>query len=415
MRSTRAVTTISAFLFALCAVAVFWLVSKPASPEAPSATLAHASSAAAPTSASAAPIEGEIRAVWMSFYELMLPEGMSGDAFARKYEALFKQCEALGLNTIFIHVRPFSDAIYPSEYYPWSEILTGRQGTDPGYDPLRIFCDLATTHGLSVHAWINPFRAARTADITRLSAGSPTLRRLNQNDGWVRKAAGQFFWNPAVPETHALIYDGVRELLLNYDITGIHIDDYFYPTTAKEFDAAQYEIYRKAGGTLSQDDWRRDLINVFVRGLYNTVKNTNPDATFSISPAGDIQKNYSHLYADVAQWAREPGYCDWIIPQLYYGFEHQNVPFEAAAREWARLTYHPGCKLIFGLAAYKTGQEDEFAGSGRLEWTRQSDILARQTRLGRSLDTDGFALYSITNIAKAERQNLQKLLNGAAH
>jgi len=400
--------TVAAFLFVLCAAAVFWLVSKPARPQAPSSAPTHTS---APTRAPAAPAGGEIRAVWMSFYELMLPEGMTSGAFARKFEALFKQCEALGLNTVFIHARPFSDAIYPSEHYPWSEVLTGRQGMDPGYDPLRVLCELAAAHGLSVHAWINPFRAARTADITRLSAGSPTLRHLNQNDGWVRKAAGQFFWNPAVPETYALIYDGVRELLRNYDIAGIHIDDYFYPTTDKEFDRAQYELYRGAGGALSQDDWRRDLIDTFVRGLYNAVKGADPAAVFSVSPAGDIQKNYDQLYADAALWAGESGYCDWMIPQLYYGFEHQYAPFEKLAGEWARLPRHAGCKLVFGLAAYKTGQEDEFAGGGRLEWTRQNDILARQTRFGRALDADGFALYSITNIARAEHQNLQNLLN----
>ena len=407
MRNPRTVMTIAAFVLVLCAVgAVFAAVQTKPEPAAPPAPTTQEE----PSSESPAPVQSpkEIRAVWISFYELMLPKGMTRKAFTEKYDALFQQCEELGLNTIFIHARPFTDAIYPSEYYPWSEILTGKQGQNPGYDPLKILCGLAEKHGLAPHAWINPFRAARTDDITRLSAQNPALKHLNLNDRWVLRAAGQYFWNPAVKKTHALIYDGVRELLRNYDLAGVHIDDYFYPVTDAAFDKAEYEAYQKNGGALSQGDWRRDHINVFVRGLYNAVKSTNPYAVFSISPAADIEKNYNGLYADAALWARDPGYCDWMIPQIYYGFENETMPFEQTAGAWAGLAYHETCQLIFGLAAYKTGQEDEFAGSGKLEWTMHDDVLARQIKLTRGLPRyGGFALYSITNIASEERYNLQ--------
>jgi len=407
MRNPRTVMTIAAFVLVLCAVgAVFAAVQrKPEPTTLPAPTAQKSASTEPPPSVQ---ITEEIRAVWMSFYELTLPNGMTRAAFTSKYDALFQQCEELNLNTIFIHVRPFTDAIYPSEYYPWSEILTGKQGQNPGYDPLAILCDLAKKHGLAPHAWINPFRAARTDDLTRLSAQNPALEHLNLNDGWVKKAAGQYFWNPAERETHALIYDGVRELLRNYDLAGIHIDDYFYPTTDASFDRAEYEAYQKTGGALSQNDWRRNHINGFTRGLYSAVKQADPDAVFSVSPAADIEKNYNSLYADAALWAREPGYCDWMIPQIYYGFENETMPFEQTAINWASLVYHEKCKLIFGLAAYKTGQEDEFAGSGTLEWTQHNDVLARQVKLTRGLlRCNGFALYSITNIASQERENLQ--------
>ena len=410
MRNPRTAMTLAAFLLVLCVAGTVFvsLQSNRNVPPAPTTQANKPPSEPPPPARNPA----EIRAVWMSFYELTLPKDMTRAAFTQKYDALFQQCEELGLNTIFIHVRPFTDAIYPSEYYPWSEILTGKQGQSPGYDPLQILCDLAAKHGLAPHAWINPFRAARTADLTRLSAQSPTLKHLNLNDGWVqRTTGGQYYWNPAVKETHGLIYDGVRELLRNYDLAGIHIDDYFYPTANAAFDKVQYEAYQNGGGTLSHADWRRDNINAFVRELYSAVKHANPEAIFSISPAADIEKNYNNLYADAALWAREPGYCDWLLPQVYYGFENQSTPFESTANKWARLTYHENCRLIFGLAAYKTGQKDDLAGEGELEWTQHSDILARQVSLLRGQNSySGFALYSITNIAKQEHFNLQKML-----
>ncbi|MFM7145121.1 MAG: family 10 glycosylhydrolase, partial [Actinomycetales bacterium] len=39
-------------------------------------------------------------------------------------------------NAVVLQVRPAADAFWPSTYEPWSTWLTGKQGQDPGYDPL---------------------------------------------------------------------------------------------------------------------------------------------------------------------------------------------------------------------------------------------------------------------------------------
>jgi len=363
----------------------------------------------------------EIRAVWLSFYELTLPEGgLARRAFERKYAAMFDTLAAFGINTLFVHVRPFCDAIYPSELYPWSEILTGRQGEDPGYDPLAILCDLASARGLALHAWINPFRATRDDDLTKLAANHPALAHMQAGDGWVRFSEHRYYWNPSLPETHGLICEGVRELLRRYPLAGIHIDDYFYPTADKAFDSAQYKAYLAGGGALSLEDWRREAVSQFVAALYRTVKRENPQAAVSVSPMADIEKNYGAQYADVACWLREPGYADWMIPQLYFGFENSSLPFKETADAWDKLPRHAGCKLVVGLAAYKAGQEDAWAGAGKAEWQTRGDILARQLAYARGLEgCDGFALYSyrglfddaLSDIAALERKNLQNLLD----
>jgi len=366
----------------------------------------------------------EIRAVWLSYFDLMLPAGgIPEQAYREKYAALFAEFAAFGLNTLFVHVRPFTDAIYPSEIYPWSEILTGTQGKDPGYDPLGILCALAEANGLRLHAWLNPFRITPDhRDISKLDKGNPALAHIAAEDGWVRQANGRYYWNPAMPETHALIYAGVQELLENYPLAGIHIDDYFYPTTDPAFDAAQYGAYQRLGGALLPDEWRRELVSQFVAGLYRTVHRTRPGALLSVSPSANIEKNYGEYYADTARWMREPGFADWMVPQIYYGFEHTTLPFEATARAWAALPRHGGLRLALGLAAYKIGQDDEFAGAAaRGEWQTHDDILARQARLARELEgCGGFAVYSctglfgpLTEIARKEKYHLQNLIMSA--
>ncbi len=53
---------------------------------------------------------------------------------------------------------------------------------------------------------------------------------------YIRAVDGRFFLNPAYDEVISLISDGVKEIVSNYNVDGIHIDDYFYPTTSPDFD-----------------------------------------------------------------------------------------------------------------------------------------------------------------------------------
>ncbi|MDR1735014.1 MAG: family 10 glycosylhydrolase [Oscillospiraceae bacterium] len=360
-----------------------------------------------------------VRAVWLSYVDLKQPApGISGKAFKEKYEAAFVRMAAMGLTDVFIQVRPFSDAIYPSKLAPWSHILTGTQGKDPGYDPLAILVDAGHKNGLAVHAWLNPFRIW-LAEKDKLALSNPALEHLAKKDAYVREAAGGYYWNPALPAVHTMIYDTVEEILKGYAVDGIHIDDYFYPTTDAAFDKPEYEAYKKSGGTLSLADWRRSVVDSFVSGLYNRTKAAKPGAIVSISPAANIEKNRTEMYADVAVWAATPGYCDWLIPQLYFGFEHPTFPFAKTAKAWAALPQHSGLRLIAGLAPYKAGVGDPNAGEAADEWQKHQDILGRQAQEIQKLRTyQGFALYSYASVCgenltaaqSAEMENLENAL-----
>ena len=124
--------------------------------------------------------------------------------------------------------------MYPSSYYPWSRFITGTQGEDPGYDPLAYFVKAAHNRGLQFHAWINPYRVTgyhNTWD--QVSEQSPAKKWLSDsdpsNDRWVLKQNGAYYLNPAISQVRDLIIGGVREVVQNYDVDGIHFDDYFYP------------------------------------------------------------------------------------------------------------------------------------------------------------------------------------------
>ena len=354
----------------------------------------------------------EVRAVWVNYNELSMKSlgGGTQTDFQNKSEEMCRNIRESGMNTVIVHVRPFCDAFYASELFPWSVYLTGTQGQGVDYDPLGIFLAAAKAQNLSVQAWINPYRVLLSAEWEKLSDNNPAKQwyEAEKTENLLLVEDG-IYLNPSSVEAQTLIINGVREILQKYDIDAIHMDDYFYPTNDPSVDAASYASYQQAGGRLSQDDWRRENVSMFVSALYAAIKAQNPQTQLVISPGGDIRKNHDNLYADVERWAREPGFLDVLMPQLYYGFENAAKPFEKTAAEWANLRFAPNVSLCFGLAAYKCGKEDVHAGTGALEWTQQEDILARQLKLCRTLPHyGGFALYTYSSIYMSDSAEIMK-------
>lgn len=201
---------------------------------------------------------------------------------------------------------------------------------------------------------------------------------------------GRYYLNPAYDEVIDLICRGVDEIVRNYDVDGIHIDDYFYPTTSEDFDKAAFE----ASGASDLSEWRIANCNRFVHAMYESVKRVDSDILFGISPQGNIDADYSTLYADVRLWGSCVGSCDYLVPQLYYGFENETCPFAETLAEWENLVTCDSVSLIIGLAAYKLGAEDKWAGAaGKLEWVENPDIIQQQIELMKQSSADGYALY----------------------
>lgn len=363
--------------------------------------------------------DDNIKAVWINYYELSMKSENGGtkESFTSKIDTMFKQAKNLGLNTVIVQVRPFSDSFYDSNIFPYSKYITGIQGKSPGYDPLEIMCNYAKKYNLQIHAWINPYRVLYENDFEQLDEKNPAKiwkeDGLIENDSWIIETSSGIFYNPSVPQVQKMLIDGVREIIEKYPINAIHMDDYFYPSTDENIDKIEYTAYLSNGGTRSLADWRRDNVNTFVSGLYSAIKSTNRDIKLCISPTGDIAENYDTHYADVKEWVSNTGYIDYIIPQLYYGFENQSKPFKEIATQWSNLMEGSNAKIFYGLALYKCGDIDEYAGNGKCEWQNYNDVISRQIAYLKELPHyNGIALYSYQHILSKdiEVQSLKKLL-----
>ena len=226
---------------------------------------------------------------------------------------------------------------------------------------------------------------------------------------------GTWYINPAYDEAIQLVCDGVKEILKKYDVDGIHIDDYFYPTTAATFDTVAFNASNYS--TLSA--FRINNCNKLVKAIYNTVHANSSTAVFGASTQGSIENNLNQLYADAESWCKG-GYIDYLAPQIYYGFNNSSQPFEKCTDTWVKMVKNTGTKLYIGLAVYKIGKEDIWAGNGRWEWCNTETMLKRQTEYLRKAGCDGLVLYSynyiftsgyVSSAINNEISNLKPLLS----
>lgn len=318
---------------------------------------------------------------YMHFDEYMYRK--NADEFRSAIREKFLSAKSENVNTVYLHVHPCGDAYYKSEIFPSGFYLDG------DYDPLEIMIEEAHDAGLSVHAWLNPLRCQTVEQMQNLPedfiikqwAENPECHFAEiVNDRW--------YLNPAYDETINLICSGIEEIINQYNVDGIHIDDYFYPTTETEFDSTAFE----ESGSTDLSEWRTENCTRLVKAIYDTVNRYN--IPFGISPQGNINSNYSTQYADVRLWASESGYCDYIVPQIYFGFRNETCPFAPTLAEWENINSNDDIKLIIGLGAYKLGQADMWAGvSGENEWLENPEIINQQIELVNSSSADGYALY----------------------
>lgn len=363
-----------------------------------------------------------VKSVWITYFELeqMTTSSETAQDFEKTIKSAFKLIKNIGLNTVTVQVRPCADAFYRSDYFPVSEYCFGVQGAKLKYDPLQLMVETAHDLGLRIEAWINPYRVSKSNDINTLcDSNQAKLWYSNEETKNFVYISDKIYFNPARSEVTQLIVNGVKEIVSNYSIDGIHFDDYFYPTTLEDIDAAEYEEYVNAGGEMTLADWRRENVSTMVKSVYSAIKEINPEVQFGISPQSKVSTDYGTLYADVERWASEEGFVDYICPQIYFGFYNEVQPFTRTAKEWnERAT---AAKLYVGLPLYKAGQEDTFASADEdyaiNEFIENNNIISRQIIYLQNLqNVSGYYIYSYSYLAdgqtdavKTEVENIKNL------
>ncbi len=329
----------------------------------------------------------EKRAIFISYIELQKYIGNKSSIESKEnIDKIINNINNSNFNMILLQVRSFSDAIYKSNYFPYSKAILNNENKEPDYDILKYFIKKSHDKNIEIHAWINPYRISNNNDITKLDNITASKYINTNNIGITDKG---IYYNPASSKVQKLIINGIEEIINNYDIDGIHFDDYFYPSN--DIDNDNYNEYIK-DNNISKEDYHLLMVNNLVEKVHKLTKKNN--IVFGISPEGNINNNYNKNYADVKKWAGEDLYVDYLMPQIYYGFNNEVQPFYDVVNTWNELTKKSNVKIIPALALYKSGEKDNYAKSGIDEWILNDNILMRQIITSRNLDSyEGFSIF----------------------
>ena len=355
--------------------------------------------------------EREFRGVWVATTKRIdYPAKATTDAGVLKenYLNLLQKYKDAGYNAVVFQVRPAADAFYKSQYEPWSEWLTGKQGRAPypEFDPLTFMVERTHAQKMEFHAWVNPFRAVATIQYADVCASHIS----NTKPEWFFTYGGSKYFNPGIPEVRDYLIKVIVDIVSRYDVDGIHFDDYFYPYPVKGsdnkfVDIPDDEAFRKYKGTFNNKaDWRRNNVNVFVKECGEAIKREKPWVQFGIGPAG-VWRNkrddpdgsetnslsaYDYLYADCLAWQRN-GWVDYLAPQVYWNINHQYNQFEKCVKWWNDHAY--GRNIYIGLGAYN--QETPAAG-----WSDPDEIPKQINITRRFPNVQGVIVYRSTTIER---------------
>lgn len=327
------------------------------------------------------------RAVWVSYQDLAKLSFENQRSFEKEFKEIVSHAQKQKCNTLIVHVRAFSDALYPSQLFPISSVITKQSRLT--FDPLASMIDLTHQEGLAFEAWINPYRISiNEKTYQQFIAHFMKRRWLNDESYTIHYGTYQYILNPAHQEVRDYITKGVQEIVKNYDVDGIHFDDYFY-------------VEGTHGKTTQKE--RLDHVNALISQVYSAIKSVKDNVTFGISPQGNYE-NCLLEGADVDTWLKEEGYVDYVMPQIYwsdsYGADGNTKMFTKRAKTFSRLKKHKNVKLYAGLAIYKAGQED----GNDIGWSQRSDNLSRQIQTLYQYDYDGYSLFDYSSMMKEEGQ-----------
>lgn len=345
-----------------------------------------------------------VHGVWVTtVYNNDFPskQGLSTDEQKKEADKILDKVVDMGLNTVFFQVRSNSDALYKSSIYPWSAVLTGTQGKDPGYDPLEYFVEGAHKRGLKLHAWVNPYRVQSKTDRTLLCDTQPALKHPEWT---VETKKGQLYYDPGNSEVRKCIENGIEEIVKNYKVDGIVFDDYFYPE--KDFnDKNTYKLNCTNGQTI--EDFRRNSVNLLVKETHEKIKAINKDVKFGISPAGvwanssqtilgsntkGAFSSYYEQYADTRLWVKS-NWVDYISPQLYWAIGNEKADYAEVLDWWVNTVKGTKVDLYISHGAL-------YQNEGKNDWGSPDQILKQVRMASKYPEYKGSIYFSYSDLVK---------------
>ena len=369
--------------------------------------------------------DGAFRGVWVATVaniDWPSENNLNPEQQRQEFIKLLDKFKETNLNTVIFQIRPSADAFYNSKFEPWSAYLTGINGKapQPYYDPLAFMIEETHKRGMEFHAWINPYRAI--VKYKEYHENPPPIT-YNKPEWFINYGENKYF-DPGNPDVQNYTVKVITDIVQQYDIDAIHLDDYFYPYKIKDAvfpDSLSFKTYGNSFYPDKLADWRRNNVNSIIEKIHSNIKLIKPWVQFGISPFGvwrnktddpkgsDTQAgqtNYDDLYADVLLWI-EKGWLDYVIPQAYWHIGHKKADFESVVRWWAGQNLNQ-TNLYAGLGLYRLNRKKE----NRAWRKKRPNEIEKQLNMLSSLPAFSGEAYFSARIFMENPFNIGKILTG---
>jgi len=271
----------------------------------------------------------ELRGVWLTNIDSDVLFSSQNTTTALQ---LLKQ---LHFNTIYPTVWNWGYTLYPSKIAekeigelariatPLEEPFKPELGLQ-GRDVLQEIVEEGHQQGMRVIPWFE-FGFMAPSD-SELAKRHPEW--LTQNaEGVKTKQEGtheRVWLNPFMPEVQQFIQDLIIEIVSNYDVDGIQLDDHFGLPSDLGYDDFTVGLYQQEHqGQLPSTDskdpewlsWRANKMTDFLQQLVGAVKDRKKEVLISVSP-NPQRFSYQFFLADWSNWV-QLGLVDELIVQIY--------------------------------------------------------------------------------------------------
>lgn len=278
--------------------------------------------------------------------------------------------KSINCNMVLFQIRAESDSWYRSSYEPWSKYFTGEQGKEPYeyWDPLAFVIDECHKNGMELHAWINPYRGASNSKSVLHDS-----HIYKQHPEWFITYNNQLVLDPGNPNSRRHILMVTKEIISNYDLDALHLDDYFYPYPANNIEFPDNNSFKLYGyNYTNKAEWRRNNINMLIYELHQQIKEIKPWVKLGISPFGIYRnkktnpkgsntnglQNYDDLYADVVKWANE-GWINYVAPQIYWNIGFHIADYQELVLWWKKAITNKETQLYIGQDIKRTQDSEQ--------------------------------------------------------
>ena len=351
----------------------------------------------------------EARGLWVTRWEWAIQNDTDYVASQQqRIVEIFKKAKDAKMNFVVFQIRGNGDAFYHSQYEPWSNLLTGTVGKDPGWDPLRYALEQARICGLELHVWFNTFPAWRG---TEPPPHTKPEQVYNAHPEWIicdsngkPMKLNEHYVNlsPGIPAVRHYIHNVAMDIVKNYDIDGFHFDYIRYPEGANKIgyshDAVSVKLFNSPEGNpgnLGWEDWQRENTNIFVRKFYDEATALKPWLKISAAVIGKYDysnwNGFHIVFQDAKKWLSE-GKMDFIAPMIYWQTDHPTAPFRKIVKDWLKNFIHD--RYIFpGMMVNRLGSK---------KWPLKEVI--KQISYNRDLNNNGFLFFSYAGLLKAEKE-----------